>query len=197
MICGGRVRVSKYNLALTPISHGDEVVHCANQLAMLADSYLLGKNSLPHITLYHFEAEENKINSIWKRVEDIWVEDLIQLQFEEFSCITFDKILFWISLMPDKIDDLHRMHSLIARVLGKTIKKDFDPHMTLINTKNKECKNDVELLKKRYEPINDTFVLSLGRSDDVGQITEIIFKSQKQQGQRLTPNSKSKPFSQS
>jgi 2'-5' RNA ligase len=164
----------KYNLALTPISHGDEVVKCANQFSSMANTYLLGENSLPHVTLYQFEASERLIEDIWKRVNESWKKDLIELKFEEFSCISFDNEIFWTSLLPNNRENLFKMHALIAELLGKPIKSNFDPHMTLFNTKNSDYKNDVELIKSTYKPISDTFVLSLGHSDDVGQLSKII-----------------------
>lgn len=168
----------KYNLALTPLSKGDETVKCANQLSKLADKYLLGEESLPHVTLYQFEAEEKAIADIWNRVEKAWKEEPIELEFKEFSCISFDGAIFWTSLLPNNGDKLQKMHSLIAQVLDKPIKKSFDPHMTLFNTKNKNYEKDVDTIKSSYKPISDKFILSLGHSDDTGQLTRIIFKSE-------------------
>lgn len=165
-----------YNLALIPISKSDEVIKCANQFSKFADNYLLGKDSLPHITLYQFEADEKEIEDIWKRVKSNWKEKPIELEFKEFSCLSFDGVIFWASLLPNHCEKLHEMHQLIAQVLDKPIKKNFDPHMTLFNTKNKAYENDVDVIKKSYIPISDTFVLSLGRSDDVGQLAKIIFQ---------------------
>lgn len=47
----------KYNLALIPVSKGVEAVRFAKKFAGLADKYLLGDNSLPHVTIYQFEYE--------------------------------------------------------------------------------------------------------------------------------------------
>ena len=166
----------KYNLALTPVSTGDEIVKCAIQLSKLADKYLIGKDSLPHVTLYQFNAEEKIIDDIWKRVKEAWKEEPpIELEFKEFSCVSFDGVIFWVSLLPNNRDKLHEMHGLIAQVLNKPTKKNFDPHMTLFNTKNKDCEKDVGAIKSFYKPISDVFVLSLGHSDDVGQLTKILF----------------------
>lgn len=165
----------KYNLALTPLSKGDEVVKCANQLSKLADKYLLGKNSLPHVTLYQFETEENEIKNIWNCVGKAWNEEPIELEFKKFSSVTFNGVIYWVSLLPNNRDKLHEMHGLIAQVLNKQIKSSFDPHMTLFNTKNKDHDKEVYAMRKLYKPISDTFVLSLGNSDDVGQLTKVIF----------------------
>ncbi len=164
-----------YNLALTPISNGDEAVKYAKKLSNLADKYLLGESSLPHITLCQFEANEVEVKDIWGRISEVWKEEPIELEFKEFSCITFDNVIFWASLLPDKCNELHKLHKLITQVLNKPIKKHFDPHMTLINTKNKGYEKEVTALKSIYQPITDKFILSLGCSDAVGQLTKIIY----------------------
>lgn len=166
----------KYNLALIPVSKASDVIECAAQLSNLADKYLIGENSIPHVTLYQFEAEEKAIEDIWKQIEVAWSEKSIELEFKEFSCISFDGIIFWASLLPNKSDELHRMHRLIAQLLGKPIKEKFDPHMTLLSTKNKNYEKEVDVIKNSYKPVSDTFILSLGNSDDVGQLIKIIFK---------------------
>lgn len=47
--------------------------------------------------------------------------------------------------------------------------------MTLISSKNNEYEKEVALVADSYKPIIDTFILSLGLSDDIGQLTEIIY----------------------
>lgn len=168
--------MSKYNLILTPISKGNEIIKCANHFLRIADKYLLSEGSLPHVTLYQFEAKEDAIEDIWKRVKDAWKEEPIELEFKEFSCISFDGEIFWVSLLPNNNDKLHKMHDNIAQVLDMPIKKNFDPHMTLFNSRNKDYEKHVDIIKSSYKLISDTFVLSLGNSDDVGQLTKIIFK---------------------
>ena len=165
----------KYNLALIPLSQSVEVVSFAKKFADLADKYLLGENSLPHVTIYQFEAEEKEIDDIWRRVSEVWKESPIYLEFKKFSCITFDDSIYWVSLLPDNCEKLNAMHALLARTINLPIKRFFDPHMTLISTKNKECEKEVEKLLNSYEPISDKFVLSLGISDDIGQLVKVIY----------------------
>lgn len=165
----------KYNLALIPVSKSNEVVTLAKKFSNLASEYLLGERSLPHVTLYHFQAEENEIGHIWERAYDNWEGQPSFLTFSKFSCITFDNNIFWISLLPDNSDALHKAHGYIANILQLPIKKTFDPHMTLINTKNKEYEKAAALVSDSYKPISDKFILSLGMSDNSGQLTEIIY----------------------
>lgn len=164
----------KYNLALIPISKSDQPVALAKQFSNIADGYLLGDKSLPHVTLYQLHAEDNEIDSIWNEVSDAWDGKPIDLAFNKFSCITFDNNIFWISLLPDNCDVLHEMHGQIANILKLPINKTFDPHMTLISTKNKENENEAARAADSYKAINDTFILALGASDEIGQLTAII-----------------------
>ena len=64
----------------------------------------------------------------------------------------------------------------MANILQLPIKKTFDPHMTLISTKNKEYEKSAASVSDSYQPIADKFILSLGVSDDIGQLTNIIYR---------------------
>lgn len=165
----------KYNLALIPQTKADEVISIARKFSAIADKYLLGENSNPHVTLYQFEVEESE-DGIWARVSEAWKEKPITLAFNEMSCITFDNVIYWVSLLPDQTAILLKMHNNIAGMIALPVKKSFDPHMTLINSKNKNYENEVQRLSPSYHAIRDTFVLCLGRSDDVGQLTEILHR---------------------
>src|SRR3990167_11050710 len=172
----------KYNLALIPVTKNNEVITLAKKLSPITDKYLLGEKSLPHVTLYQFQAEEEEIGSIWKQVIEVWKEKPIDLAFNKFSCITFDNTIFWVSLLPDKCDVLHKMHAVIANILKLPIKKMFDPHMTLINSKDKEYEKEVAKLSDLYKPITDTLILSLGMSDDIGQFINLIYRCYMKKG---------------
>ena len=163
----------KYNLALTPTSINKEVIRYANHFYEIADSYCLGPHSLPHVTLYHFWYEETQINSCWENVCKAWQAPPLYLQFDQFSFLTFYKKIYWISLLPNNIDMLHNMHQQIATLLNLPIKEDFQPHMTLVNTKI-DNKQEVEKVEKIYSPLKDNFILSLGSCDEVGQLTQIL-----------------------
>jgi 2'-5' RNA ligase len=166
----------KYNLALTPISKDEEFINLSQEFSGIADKYLLGKNSMPHITLYQFEIEEEEIEHVWEKVSKEWEEKPINLQLSQFSCISFDNTIFWVSLLPNSTDILHEMHGKIATLLNLPIKKSFDPHLTLINTKNKDYEKEAAKLSGSYVPITDAFMLTLGKCDPIGQLTEIIHR---------------------
>ena len=164
----------KYNLALTPITKSDVIIQASQAFSGIADKYILGKNSLLHVTLYQFEIEESAIEKSWKEVCEIWKEKPIKLVFEKVSCLTFDNNIYWISLVPSEVEILHKMHGKIAGGIKLPVKKDFDPHMTLINTRDKSCEREVSKFLVSYELIGDDFVLKLGECDDVGQFTRFV-----------------------
>lgn len=165
----------KYNLALIPMTENKYIVDIARTFCEIADKYLLGENSLPHLTLYQFETEESKIKDTWDKVSQRWKEKPIELTFAEFSCITFDDNIYWVSLLPNHTEVLYKMHEKIANIIEQPIKKNFDPHITLINTKNKEYEKEVEKFSILFNSFRDDFILKLGKCDEVGQFTEIIY----------------------
>ena len=167
----------KYNLALTPVLKSKKFIEVAQKFSDVSDKYLLEENSFPHVTLYQFEAEEKEIDGIWQEVIDVWKQKPIDLELGEFSYITFDNDIYWISLLPRNSEVLHTMHALIAEILRLPTKKSYDPHLTLVNTKNNHYQSEIERIAKAFTPIADTFKLSLGRSDEIGQVIEIIFQS--------------------
>ncbi len=166
----------KYNLALIPQAKAEEVIHLSQKLSKLADKYLLGKNSNPHVTLYQFEMEAQELAPLCSRLKKEWQEKPIALSFGQLSYTTFNKRIYWISLLPKQTVILHKLHSKIAELIGLPVKTAFDPHMTLINSKNKPSEQEVQKLLPLAQPLTDTFILCLGSSDEVGQLTEILYR---------------------
>jgi 2'-5' RNA ligase len=166
--------IKKYNLALLPATKANEVIRFARNFSNISDSYLIGLKSVPHVTLRHFHAEESDIDEIWQRACGALRHKKIVLEFAGFSCRTFDSKIYWISLLPDKIDILHRMQRIASETIGVPLKENYDPHMTLLNTRDPECKKELERFAELYSVITDTFYLALGNSDEVGQFTNII-----------------------
>lgn len=175
----------KYNIALVPTSKSEEFIKISNKLSHIADQYLLGDRSLPHVTLYQFEIDESDIDNVWSQVCKVWNGRSIELLFSNFSCITFDNRIYWASLLPNNCDILHKTHAEIADAIKLPIKQSFDPHLTLISTKNKDYENEVDKLSKSYITIGDAFILSIGRSDAIGQLAEIIYKYEKSKTYKL------------
>ena len=166
--------IKKYNLALLPATKNAEIIKYSQTLSGLADTYMLGVDSLPHVTLYQFEIDETEINLLWAKVNQSWTEAPLEITFNRLSCLTFNQIIYWVLLMPTNAITLYEMHAKIANIIHRPIKKNYDPHMTLINTKNKNCELEIKKLLSPYQPMRDVFTLSLGRCDAVGQFNRWI-----------------------
>ncbi len=166
----------KYNIALVPTSKIEQNIQLSQNFSIIADQYLLSEKSLPHLTLYQFTENSDYINVIWKRMCDRIEQKEIYLTFKEFSCLTFDNEVFWTSLLPDKRIILSDMHKLVAEILNLPVKINYDPHMTLINTKNKDYEHFSMEQLKNYTVIEDTFMLSLGESDEIGQFIKMLYR---------------------
>jgi len=164
-----------YNFALIPAKEKNSIIKCAHYLSAITDEYILGEHSLPHVTIYQFEANELDIGTIWEEACNKLTQKSVELTFQKFNCITFDQKIFWTSLLPNNIDVLMKMHVIITEIIKQPAKLNYDPHMTLINTKNAKYENLVNQLFATYSPIKDTFILALGKSDKIGQFTEVIF----------------------
>jgi len=166
----------RYNIALRPINQVHQFIEFARNFAFLADSYLLGKKSFPHLTLCQFFVEEMDLARIWRQVNDALDSRLIFLSFSRYSFITA-KSYYWVSLIPDYCDVLFKMHYAVANIIRDPINRSFeqyDPHITLINTKAEDYEEKVKQNIPVPPLLADTFILSLGKSDDVGQFVEVI-----------------------
>jgi len=171
-----------YNIALIPQTKSHEFIQLANTFSFLANNYLLGPRSLPHVTLCQFYAETNEIDILWQKVCAALLPSPIELLFTEWSFVTINS-LFWVSLLPSTRDfrgQVPLMSTLIKQMIKQSAHKwhltpsSYDPHLTLLNTKQKDYKNTVTSLQTNPIHIIDTFQVCLGRSDEVGQLIEIV-----------------------
>lgn len=161
--------MNKFNIAFVPKVKGLDIIKLAEPFSSISDHYLLGADSLPHVTLYQFTADKGELAHMIARLTAAGIKRVIELQFQTFSCISFDDAIFWASLMPDKASELTEMHELIAGIISRPVKPNYDPHMTLMSTRHRDYELLVDAVKRDYEPIGDEFILTIGESDDVGQ----------------------------
>ncbi len=167
----------KYNIALLPVNRHNDIIQYAQLFTTISDQYLLGNQSLPHLTLCQFLAEPHEAIQIWKQACVSLDKKTINLYFKEISCISFDNEVFWVSLLPTKTDDLIKMHFEVAQIVKFPINKSFqkyNPHITLMNTKKHDCSSYVKKLSEIFIPFEDSFVISMGKSDEIGQFLEVI-----------------------
>lgn len=170
--------MKKYNIALVPVQKSGNFIALSQKLSFLETGYQLGEDSLPHLTLCQFYADESEIDSIWENIMDSLNEHYIDLEFESFSLLTFDNVTFYISLLPKNISELLIMQSKVSLFVGSVHSKAiYDPHLTLISTLDCLYERKAETIINEYVAISDRFILSLGACDKIGQFTNIIKKA--------------------
>lgn len=185
----------KYNIALIPTENKEEFIEFAKQEAQdLAEGqYMLGEKSFPHVTLCHFEAYPHQIDQIWEQVQALDLPttslDFDTKRHKSFPGHPKDAGVRWVSLISDKLDLLKEMHLQVAEIIKKPLNgayENYDPHMTLFNS----CLEDVSIAINEHSatptPLHAECVVALGKLDNVGQITEIIYESEP--GLGLTPH---------
>jgi len=174
----------KYNIALIPVEEKvtDQIVKYAKtQFQVKPAEYLLGPNSLPHITLCHFVAEEKQVEDISKRIIAL-NQSSLELTFETQRSKTYLAHPIWgkwswVSLMPDRQDQLKEMHEKMATIVRPTNAAfdAYDPHMTLINSYDKEQCKKINETPQVFPAFKGSFKIILGKLDDVGQVTEVLY----------------------
>ncbi|MBA3537168.1 MAG: hypothetical protein H0T84_11260 [Tatlockia sp.] len=150
-----------------------------NEIAYLTKSYedkihnyCIGEASLPHITVCQFTVLESLRNEIWENVCHSISDRKITLKLNKFSNITFDGLLYWLSLLPEHNCQLQINFRIISRFVKSLRKDDYDPHLTLFNYY--PDKLDIsEILKQQIEFVGE-FELIIGESDESGQLNNII-----------------------
>ena len=168
----------KYNIALRPRTKDQQVIELAHQFFHLANSYLLGPQSLPHVTLCHFHAEEKDLSTLWEKTIEAIKPEKIQLTFSKFSYNSYNKTMYWISLLPDHFAELKKWHLSIAEIIKEPVNRSYDlydPHMTLLNTRHDSAHAIVQRVAEKFQPVTDEFYLALGATDEAGQFVETIF----------------------
>lgn len=166
----------KYILAFVPKLGGVQkhIIDYAFEHVGVSDKYMLGEASLPHVTLHQFYLEEQLVDNFIKKISLSSLTKMIGLSFNDISCISFDNVTFWASLMPDERSELILLHKGYAELLGLSIKLNFDPHMTLFNSIDSAYTLLVDEVKLRYRKITAEFALSLGVCDEIGQFNKSI-----------------------
>ncbi len=178
----------KYNIALIPINDRDQFINHADNLSQTApgDRYHIGgETSIPHVSLCHFECDPDNIDNVWEQVQKLDIPSL-HLTFAENRSRTYpnnpkDAGVSWVSLMPDNLDKLKELHLQVADIIKRPLNgafDNYDPHMTLFNSKSDDACLEFNRNPRLIMPLEDDFTVALGIIDDVGQINEIIYSNE-------------------
>ena len=176
--------MKKYNIAYIPSLQQSQLIAYAAELAAVlgADKYLLGEKSIPHVSLCHFEQQESEVANVWQAIKALALPSL-QLTFNSMRSKTYpDHPLWdgvsWLSLMPDKLAELTAIHLKITAIVKNPLNaafNDYDPHLTLLNCRDRLRCAQVNLASKVDPAFTDEFSLALGPIDDEGQLITILY----------------------
>src|SRR5438067_898242 len=122
--------------------------------------YNLDEQSLPHVTLCQFYREESEVEAIWEEVCAARSHHTFELEFKNFSFLTFDNKMFWISLLSGAAPELRKWQTEINSILKLSSKRPYDPHLTLISTLDRAYESKASPLVEDYHPIADKFILA-------------------------------------
>ena len=84
-------------------------------------------------------------------------------------------------MISDQLEELKEIHLQIADIVKTPLNgafDNYDPHMTLLNSRLADVSVDVNELSAVNPALESAFTVALGRLDDVGQISEILFEQE-------------------
>jgi 2'-5' RNA ligase len=176
-------KVARFNLGLISTTENldEKLIGLAqNNCGPHADNYCLDQNSLPHITLSHFEASENVARAIFQETTRFAVQ-AIPIRFSHLyfrqGWATHEKFVWCgLAVVPrDDIIDLHRRAcQLIAghKITALTPPGAYFPHVTLARMRS------VAQISHWPDPgfwqANASFSLKLGTADMYGRWTKTL-----------------------
>lgn len=168
----------RYNLALLSTGHPERYITAAqHHFQSVADGYLLGNESLPHITLAQFRAFQDILPPLIEALESapktIPVE-LIGLGFSNKASTP----LWGASLTVARQESLLTLHQNVVDALTQngliplnSTGDLYRPHLTLARINQLRVEG---FAKDIFE--GDTFHLALGLSDELGQFTRVLHR---------------------
>lgn len=178
----------RYNIVLLPsFKHSNEFINYAASFSSIANQYILGKKSLPHITVCQFEIEKNDIKKVHEINQQLMQITIQKRIFPEFTSLNFVSLEGEFSGMlavdlgikrNEPIMLLHQKVTALLESLGFTVlnaKGDlYRPHLTLTFLSYKNNLHSFIFPKKLMGPSKEPFSLCLGTADLNWQLTGLI-----------------------
>lgn len=177
--------LKKYNIALIPNENHAQFIQYAqslSQYAPAANYHIGGSASIPHVSLCHFLMAPENIANLWQTVKNLAVPE-IHLIFTHHGSKTFRgnpkyMNVYWVSLIPNHLDKLTALHRLIADIVKHPLNAayaQYDPHMTLFNSRAKAQCAQFNQKSQLTPPLEGMFHIALGLTDQVGQLIELAY----------------------
>ena len=166
----------RYNFALLPTDRGDLYVEIAQRFFKHhAVGYLLGKHSLPHVTVCQFHASECALPALIDGVQGLNTTPCVHLSDLRFSNKP-NSNLWGASLSVQRSPELLALQQAVVRLLTahdlvplNPVGDLYTPHLTLAKVDAVDLK---DFPKSIFEP--NQFALALGESDPLGQFTKVL-----------------------
>lgn len=137
--------------------------------------YQIHRNTIPHVTLCHFEAPENQLTNIWKSLSHCHHPAFLSLNFRTLRTGVHQGE-YWYLLIPTENSLLHEMYLQSFAVLKNILninQKNYFPHLTLFNSSDVHRKNAEYFIET---PLIDNFRIVITDRDRVGQSRNIIIE---------------------
>ena len=179
----------RFILALIPKKQAMTLyIHAAQMLfSPVHEGYLLSENSLPHITICHFECQhEKEAKTIWEDIEMLNLPSFLPI----FTGISFIKgtglhqAHYWAELSVARDKQIMKVHRLAAKIIqskGLSCLNDsgdlYRPHLTLARIRFPE------IIQKWPETLFShppDFQIALAVGDNYGQYLYTLFPSQEE-----------------
>lgn len=166
----------RYNFALLSTGHPERYIAAArHHFQHLADGYLLGPESLPHITLAQFRADPEALLPLIKALALVPHTIPIHLSGLGFSNKA-DTPLWGVSLTVARKSNLLSLHQTVVHILEQHALSPLNatgdlyrPHLTLARIHRLLVQDFAKNIFER-----DTFQLALGLSDELGQFKRVL-----------------------
>lgn len=173
-----------FNLALFP--DDEQLMRACIDLAQAnfadqASEYLLGEQAWPHITLCQFEAEVEKLSTIWTAVEDLQVPEVNFRHIYVMPGLQLHEGKYWVGLAVDQTRALLDLQKTVYRNLkdcqiqSTTDPESYFPHLTWARCHGNKPVYITSLPPKELWQDRHLFSLSLGRSDRNGVYQERLY----------------------
>lgn len=143
IILGVNLKMPRFNIAYLPKHQLEKFIRLADSNKTKKHNYCLGKNSLPHVTVTQFIADENELEEIWTNVCSSINEHNISLTFKKFSNISFDGTVSWLSLLPEPNEKLMDTFKIASKIVKPIRMDEYDPHLTLFNYQSDKAEQNL------------------------------------------------------
>ena len=163
----------RYIIALHVNEEKPLIEFAEKHFASVAENYLLGKDSHPHITLVQFYATEVDYAKIVYFLETITTRPKPTILGMQFGYDSKDKEVLWAGLIVKRDEPLVGLHEQLVKFLTRhnipcliPTNELYAPHITLARIRTNT------IASSRFEP-TPNFNLVIGIGDEFGQLKEI------------------------